>query len=224
MYISQSVEKVYSDTNEQSSCVSDCMLMQHEEYSILFDETSMDEMVNCPVVCDRHIDQDDGCDGSSGTDAHVASEKKEITFGKVHVRCYERILGDHPLCRKGPALTFCWTPEADELWDFEEYQKQHHCCRKRSAFRLSADEREEILNDLTQDENIFSGSTQLQALVFACDKQRKFLDKSDKPVIHRRGIPTKHSIQTNRRSTVTRVGRPRMWMPEETSKAPIIGF
>mmetsp|Transcript_2037 Transcript_2037/g.2695 ORF Transcript_2037/g.2695 Transcript_2037/m.2695 type:complete len:234 (-) Transcript_2037:67-768(-) len=233
MCISQPAEKVHSDMIEESSCSSKCMSLRHDEFSMLFDdieETSTNvnngsELVKCSITPDNHMDEYDECDGASGTDAHMTNRKKGISFGKIQVRCYERILGDHPLCRKGPPLTFCWTPERDELWDFEEYQQHHHCRRKRSAFRLSPDEREEILEEVRQDDIFMSGSTQLQALVFACNTQRKYLNESHKPAIHRRsGMLIKHSIQTNSRPTVTRMGRPRMWMPEENSKSPIIGF
>lgn len=49
---------------------------------------------------------------------------KRVTFGNVHVRYYECILGDNPWCLSGPSLGIGWMHSLEEIFPIDEYDQK----------------------------------------------------------------------------------------------------
>jgi len=51
--------------------------------------------------------------------------KRQVSFGKIMVRDYDMILGDHPCCSYGPPVTIDWNYLEYEPLDVDEYEFHH---------------------------------------------------------------------------------------------------
>lgn len=78
--------------------------------------------------------------------AKPTKTRHSVTFANVHVREYDRTIGDHPDCRVGPPLTIAWDYEEQEVADIDEYESSRITKHNRKI-RLTSSERRKILHD-----------------------------------------------------------------------------
>mmetsp|Transcript_22669 Transcript_22669/g.33470 ORF Transcript_22669/g.33470 Transcript_22669/m.33470 type:complete len:215 (+) Transcript_22669:95-739(+) len=72
---------------------------------------------------------------------------RRVSFSHVNIREHSVILGDHPCCDQGLPVTLGWNIKQEQKFKLEEYECIH---QKRGNFRLSLEDRSQILNlDLT---------------------------------------------------------------------------
>mmetsp|Transcript_19510 Transcript_19510/g.23424 ORF Transcript_19510/g.23424 Transcript_19510/m.23424 type:complete len:173 (+) Transcript_19510:24-542(+) len=135
--------------------------------------------------------------------------KKHVSFEMVTIRSHERILGDHPKCKHGPPIALGWnTIDQDVSYDFEDYQQHYHRASPKRCFKLSPQEREELLSFEGEDEQDYMNDCQgVQQLPTSKQKLRK---KKASAKRNRRNSRSKHSLPKPAR----RFGRPRLWIPE----------
>ena len=69
-----------------------------------------------------------------------------VTFGFVHVRYYERILGDNPSCLSGPSLSIGWRYLPEQTISIEQYERKPS--RSKDKLLLPKVVRENILLNL----------------------------------------------------------------------------
>lgn len=88
------------------------------------------------------------CTSSSDNDndnhSHLETKKRTVSFGPIHVRQYERIVGDHPDTRVGVPLAIGWAYNEDECMSIERYEVAR-ARRGRANFRLTSITRKNIL-------------------------------------------------------------------------------
>jgi len=83
------------------------------------------------------------------------SSGKHVHFGTASARIYPQILGDHPYCSAGCPLELSWEFEREEIINvsgddlstnsFEEQPHDSSCCKNQWCYKLSAQERWNIL-------------------------------------------------------------------------------
>ena len=74
------------------------------------------------------------------------NSKKSVSFGVVHVREYERIIGDHPaVCDNGPALGLGWRYKDNEVERPVDSFENSHCSRNNPIKPLKGTTRSIIL-------------------------------------------------------------------------------
>jgi hypothetical protein len=57
---------------------------------------------------------------------------KYVSFDKVQVRAYVRIVGDHPDCKEGPPLSLGWLFKEEAPISVDQYEIMVHQSRRRS--------------------------------------------------------------------------------------------
>jgi hypothetical protein len=112
--------------------------------SILNEETKLDEDDDD----DNDINNDDNDNDEEGFEIceslpknyklnHVIIlPKKRVSFDYIHVREYERILGDHPDTKMGPPLSLGWKYMEQSRMDIGQYERQRYIQRKSQLERL----------------------------------------------------------------------------------------
>mmetsp|Transcript_34579 Transcript_34579/g.81516 ORF Transcript_34579/g.81516 Transcript_34579/m.81516 type:complete len:317 (+) Transcript_34579:189-1139(+) len=86
------------------------------------------------------------CTSSSDNDnhSHLETKKRSVSFGPIHVRQYERIVGDHPDTRVGVPLAIGWAYNEDECMSIERYEVDR-ARRGRANLRLTSITRKNML-------------------------------------------------------------------------------
>eukprot|EP00523_Entomoneis_sp_CCMP467_P015113 CAMPEP_0168786982 /NCGR_PEP_ID=MMETSP0725-20121227/11561_1 /TAXON_ID=265536 /ORGANISM="Amphiprora sp., Strain CCMP467" /LENGTH=246 /DNA_ID=CAMNT_0008837165 /DNA_START=93 /DNA_END=833 /DNA_ORIENTATION=+ len=70
-------------------------------------------------------------------------ERKSVQWGTIHIREYNRVVGDHPSVTRGPPLALDWAhAEQDQVLTVAQHQEQD---KKRRFWRLCATERTVLL-------------------------------------------------------------------------------
>lgn len=72
--------------------------------------------------------------------------KRKVHFGKVLVRDYDMVLGDHPCCSYGPPITIAWDYLEYEPLDVNEYEFHHPPRRNLREMGLNYYARKRILS------------------------------------------------------------------------------
>jgi hypothetical protein len=77
----------------------------------------------------------------------AVTPNRNISFGEVTVRNFDRTLGDHPDCEVGPPVTLDWTYEEDEPRDIDAFEIERRVKRMPSCkyLSISAARREKLL-------------------------------------------------------------------------------
>lgn len=98
------------------------------------------------------VEARNGVEAEGGTEEERCHCERAVTFGYVHVREYNRILGDHPACSTGPPLALGWDVKSRASYDLEVYEKTRNGQRRggpRSDMRIGSQDRRNILLSLT---------------------------------------------------------------------------
>jgi hypothetical protein len=109
------------------------------------------------VLSSDHLDRNSSSRliGIAAADVERRKEKRRksarrkkvqsVSFGRVHVRFYERILEVHPCTSAGPSLGLGWNFVEEERSEKIDWYKINKPCQE---FRLSRSKREQILGEL----------------------------------------------------------------------------
>lgn len=77
-------------------------------------------------------------------------ENLRVKFGNAHIREFERIVGDHPSCSKGPPLGLGWSHRSNNTVSLDEYESLKESTKKQRngcIQRLSNKQRNKILKE-----------------------------------------------------------------------------
>jgi hypothetical protein len=114
--------------------------------------------------------------------ANNARQERSVSFGPIHVRHYERIVGDHPETRVGVPLALGWVYYEDEKYADGIPIDRYECDRiRKGKFRMSSITRKNILL------NVFE--VPLEDIVRA-EKRSKKLQKERKKQFNNAKNPT----------------------------------
>lgn len=81
----------------------------------------------------------------TGNQMHPA-KKRSVSFGPIHVRQHERIVGDHPETRVGVPLGIGWAYNDDDVVSIDRYESDRDRIRRgRGSFRLTSITRKNML-------------------------------------------------------------------------------
>mmetsp|Transcript_11814 Transcript_11814/g.14731 ORF Transcript_11814/g.14731 Transcript_11814/m.14731 type:complete len:301 (+) Transcript_11814:140-1042(+) len=72
---------------------------------------------------------------------------KSVSFKNVHIREYDIILGDHPCCSCGPALSLGWDHSDTKIVEIGHFERTHSPRRSRRQLKMGSQLREKILFD-----------------------------------------------------------------------------
>jgi hypothetical protein len=76
------------------------------------------------------------------------SPSKRVAFTKVHVRSYERTLGDNPSVTEGPPIGIGWDFDSEDHYSVDEWENYRHDNRRPSDhLTVSRDARQIILSE-----------------------------------------------------------------------------
>jgi hypothetical protein len=76
---------------------------------------------------------------------------RAVSFGKVQVREYERVICYNPACSAGAAIGIGWKYVSQKTIQLDEHEKARYSRRDKQDFRLGEVEREELLSSLGYD-------------------------------------------------------------------------
>jgi len=76
---------------------------------------------------------------------------RRVRFSSIHVQVYAIIVGDHPICRDGLALSLDWSHSKEQIFDIDDFEfsrrrKNHRKGIKRRVSKLDYWQRREIFN------------------------------------------------------------------------------
>jgi len=124
-------------------------------------EDDQSESIGSVSDCDENdlrvsstVDRDDTVnkgDNSAKTDnAETASSKirkrRSVSFGPIHVRQYERIVGDHPVTKVGVPLSIGWGYYEDDIYPDGVSIERYECDRiHKGKIRMSSITRKNLL-------------------------------------------------------------------------------
>jgi len=74
------------------------------------------------------------------------SEKKTVQFHSLHIRTYNRVVGDHPCCTTGLPITLGWDYNDLTTVAIDEYETTRRPRKNRRDMRLDCDSRWQILS------------------------------------------------------------------------------
>ena len=80
--------------------------------------------------------------------ALAPKRRSGVRFSTVHIREYERILGDNPSCTCGPSVGIGWRYSEEELLSVSDWESWRETERMPNRLILSREVREELLLDL----------------------------------------------------------------------------
>lgn len=78
---------------------------------------------------------------SSETEEESSSSCSQVSFGSIETIEIPMILGDHPECKYGPAVTLSWDVQERNRMDIDEYEANRPRRRSSKEFRLSSVDR-----------------------------------------------------------------------------------
>ena len=81
-----------------------------------------------------------------------ATTKKSVAFGDVRTRSYNVVMGDHPCCTMGCALSLGWEHSQAPIVSVDEYEATRSPRRTRDSLRTTWDERRTMLADVSDGE------------------------------------------------------------------------
>ena len=131
------------------STVDTCSTCDYSVSTALSQESSFDHD-NLPTGSVIEIPM--GCTTTSklNIDNNCRVERKSrVTFGMVHVRKYEVILGDHPECRSGPSIGIGWRYQEASSHSLKYWEERKGGRRPKTSDQLlmSRHQRESLLRD-----------------------------------------------------------------------------
>ena len=105
----------------------------------------------------------------------VDRPKKSVSFASVHVREYNRILGDHPDVRVGPPISIGWEYTERSAQHIDDYEANRH---PSGRLRLSSITRKNLLHNVfgIPEEEIRAAEKEIQKI----QKQRSQTNKQGK--------------------------------------------
>mmetsp|Transcript_23301 Transcript_23301/g.35291 ORF Transcript_23301/g.35291 Transcript_23301/m.35291 type:complete len:245 (-) Transcript_23301:316-1050(-) len=74
------------------------------------------------------------------------SKKRRVSFSHVNLREHNVILGDHPCCEQGLPVTLGWDIQQEQKLNLDYYESLQERRQRRGDFRLSFEDRRQILN------------------------------------------------------------------------------
>lgn len=74
------------------------------------------------------------------------SEKKSVQFHSLHIRTYNRVVGDHPCCTTGLPITLGWDYNDLITVAIDEYETRRRPRKNRRDMKLDCDSRWQILS------------------------------------------------------------------------------
>ena len=81
-------------------------------------------------------------DGTTSSSSSNTRERRSVSFGPIHVRQYERIVGDHPDTRVGVPLSIGWSYSEDDSVSIERYEADRI---RKGKIRMSSITRKNML-------------------------------------------------------------------------------
>jgi hypothetical protein len=104
------------------------------------------------------VDSVDSSDNSSSS-----STGRRVAFGVIHVREYERIVGDHPDCRVGVPLSIGWAYNQKEGMPVDQYETHRV---KKGNLRMSSITRKNLLRNVfgISDEELRDAEKEVQRI------------------------------------------------------------
>jgi len=85
-------------------------------------EEDQSESVGSISDCDDSVINEKGSVTQNDTASDNSRERRSVSFGPIHVRQYERIVGDHPDTKIGVPLSIGWSYYEDESVSIERYE------------------------------------------------------------------------------------------------------
>jgi len=77
--------------------------------------------------------------------SHVEEKKRKVHFSSIHIRDYERVVGDNPSCTIGPPVGIGWKYGETRVIDFDTFETSRSYKKSTSRLILSREEREALL-------------------------------------------------------------------------------
>lgn len=92
---------------------------------------------------------------------------RHVSFQAIHIREYQREIGDHPCVTSGPPISLGWNySEEMKTFDLDEYESERRP-KRRSEMRLGAKVRAEMLREFGVNENDILKATEDVSIVKA---------------------------------------------------------
>jgi len=77
--------------------------------------------------------------------SHVEETKKKVQFASIHIRDYERVVGDNPSCTIGPPVGIGWKYDETRVIDVDTFEASRTYKKSTSHLIISREEREALL-------------------------------------------------------------------------------
>jgi hypothetical protein len=136
------------------------------------------------------LDDIDTDEHSIGAEAINEGKRRgaKVTFHLVHVREFERVVGDHPEVKVGPPIALGWnyvtlSPVLLEVYDMERTLDSKRSSSSKAVERLTSIARKNILLEFGFTESDFRVAEQEVKLI---QEQRSVTTKEDKKVVDER--------------------------------------
>mmetsp|Transcript_3932 Transcript_3932/g.7828 ORF Transcript_3932/g.7828 Transcript_3932/m.7828 type:complete len:181 (-) Transcript_3932:74-616(-) len=103
-------------------------------------------------------------------------EATKVRFSTIHMRTYDRIVGDHPDVVVGPPLTFSWDYLETDAVEIDDYENTR--APKKRVLRLSSITRKNLLRNVFEasEEDIIGAEKEIQKI----KKQRENTNRQSK--------------------------------------------
>merc|ERR1711933_69355 len=126
---------------------------------------------------------------SSCSSDEGSSEGKNVSFGAIHIREHERIIGDHPQTKIGVPLSLGWGYYDNDSLPIEQYESERV---PKGNLRVSSIARKRILHSVygIPEEEIRAAEKEVQIISARNEKARKSAEK-----------------KLNRKSSMQKVGK-----------------
>ncbi len=113
------------------------------------------------------------------------SSQKSVSFGRVEIREFNRIVGDHPDTRVGPPLSLGWEFDQQSPMPLDEYESQRS--PKKQNLRMSSITRKNLLHNVfgIPEEEIRAAEKEVQKIAKlreVTSKQGKLSERTEEVV------------------------------------------